>query len=555
MPKGRRGSPRESIDSILLAMSRRKDIDEDTLSHYLDRLDEEWEVGARTKVLQLLRSSDSDAHSTALLILSELATEDDLEELEDVVADPTVGDLAKLSLVPILKELGSEMADDGIIEYLNDPEAAMLQMQLRLLDLVGQSELGVESILEDVLSMPTERRFGFINWLGMSQDPRAAKLLIPLLENQPTKVTSAVIEALEQLGPIAAQHSIPALNYLLANSSNRQLKQQARTALGRLTMQSPPGTEDEVMAAQFETPPLYESRVSFVDGAGAQMVMISWERPDGRLKGVNVLYQDDWGIKDCYGTDEMERNRWSELVEGMESQGFGSFVVPFDYCRSLIAEARALNKRTRHKVPVAYAIWRPFIEGTESNESNTYPTILEPLPVDAQAAQLAQRGDQLYHLKEFTSWFFDPFESIRPYVNHYISVKGLMDNASRGRKRKGSPKAENYKQELESFVSEVITNVVDNRARSLYETRLRRQAALFQLVERAKDVELIRAVAAVLHPASGIPAQDGRSDRTRPLWRPPRRLLWRRRRIVGVVGTRLIASTPAYSAHWRSWTR
>jgi hypothetical protein len=204
----------------------------------------------------------------------------------------------------------------------------------------------------------------------------------------------------------------------------------------------------------------------------------------------------------------MERNRWSELVEGMESQGFGSFVVPFDYCRSLIAEARALNKRTRHKVPVAYAIWRPFIEGTESNESNTYPTILEPLPVDAQAAQLAQRGDQLYHLKEFTSWFFDPFESIRPYVNHYISVKGLMDNASRGRKRKGSPKAENYKQELESFVSEVITNVVDNRARSLYETRLRRQAALFQLVERAKDVELIRAVAAVLHPDSGIPAQE-----------------------------------------------
>ena len=103
MARGRKGPPQESIDSILLAMSRRDDIDPDTLSHYFDRLDEEWTEGARDKVLHLLRTNDPKAHSAAILILSELATDFDLEELEDFVADPmrTERNLALQQQVPL----------------------------------------------------------------------------------------------------------------------------------------------------------------------------------------------------------------------------------------------------------------------------------------------------------------------------------------------------------------------------------------------------------------------------------------------------------------------
>src|SRR6266699_490457 len=453
MPRGRKGHPQENIDSILLAMSRSTDIDSDTLSHYFDRLDEEWTDGARDKVLHLLRTNDVTAHSAAVLILSELATDFDLEELEDFVADPTVGDLAKLTLAPVLNELDSEMADEGIIDYLNDPEAALLQMQMRLLDLMGQSELGVETVLEDVLTMPMDRRLGFINWLGDSQDPRATRLLLPLLENQSSKIVDATIDALEQLGAVAAHQTIPALNYLLTNSSNRKLKQHARAALGRLTMYSVPGIEEGAME---QTPQkqelLHEARVSFIDGSGTQMVMLSWRRSDGLLKGVNVLYQDTWGIKDCYGTDEMEVKSWSELVESMEEQGFGSYRVSLDYGRALIADARAMNKRTRHKLPVAYAIWRPLIEGNESTEKHApiAMIMLEPLAFTPDLAQVAQRGDELLELQEFESWTFEPFESIRPYVNSYIEAAGSV-NSTRGRKRKGGRKASQ-----ETIVSDVL---------------------------------------------------------------------------------------------------
>lgn len=517
MSRGKgKGQPQDSVDSILLAMSRRSDLDSTTVSHYLDRLDEEWTNGARDKVLHLLRTNDLKAHSAAVMILSELATDFDLEELEDFVADPTVGDLAKLTLAPVLKELDSEMADEGIIDYLNDPEAAMLQMQMRLLELVSQSELGVESVLEDVLSMPMERRLGFIGWLGNSQDPRAMKLLLPLLENQSSKVVLAAIEALEQLGTAALDESIPALNYLIENSSNRQVKQQARVVLGRLTMQASPGMEHEVMektgsmGRTVQALPLFEARVSFVDGSGAQMIMLAWQRSgDNLLKGVNVLYQDEWGIKDCYGTDEMEPERWAELLDNMQEQGFGSYEVPLDYCRALITEARAQNKRARHKLPVAYSVWRPLIEAEGSAKKETSAlTILKPQAFDDEVRQLAARGDELYNLPEFESWLFEPFVSIQPYINRYITLRHPIEPA-RGRKRKGTTRnVEASRVQQEQIVSEVLEKCIDDSWRRLYEARLRRQGALFQVKERAADAKLVSAAASALHPDSGLAPQE-----------------------------------------------
>jgi hypothetical protein len=513
MPRGRKRPPQDSVDSILLAISRRDNIDPDTLSHYLDRLDEEWTEGARDKVLHLLHTHDSAAHAAAVLILTELATDFDLDELEDLVADPTVSDMAKLTLSPVLKDLNSEMADDGLIEYLNDPEAAMRQMQMRLLELVGQSELGVESVLEDILSMPLERRFGFISWLGSSRDPRAVNLLIPLLENQTAKLVVAAIDALEQLGPVTAHQTIPALNYLIAHTSNRQVKEHARAVLGRLTMQSALGTEDAAMAdAQQNQLQFHEARVSFLDGTGSQMIMLSWRRPDSLLKGVNVLYQDQWGIKDCYGTDEMNIKRWTEIVSEMNDQGVGSFQTSQEFAGALIAEARAINKRTHRKLPIAYAIWRPLIEGEEPSKKKAshVSTRLELPDFTPDVLQLAKRGDELYQIPEFTSWMFEPMDLVQPYIDRYWSNRGLFaaPNAGyRGRGRKNDKK-QKAQLELEAIVSESINELVDNKWRGTYEARLLRQGALLELADRREDARLASAVAAALHPGSSMPVEE-----------------------------------------------
>jgi hypothetical protein len=239
------------------------------------------------------------------------------------------------------------------------------------------------------------------------------------------------------------------------------------------------------------------------------MVMLAWQRPDGLLKGVNVLYQDEWGIKDCYGTDEMEVERWTELVDSMDEQGFGSFHVSLEYSYALISEARAVNKRTRHKLPVAYAVWRPLIEGGMLQKNAPAVSImLEPRPFNSEVEQLAQHGDELYQLTEFDSWYFDPFDSVKPYINPYLMSKS-SSSSSRSRRRKGGQRAEeDQKAKQEALVTEALEKVIDNKWRLLYEGRLRRQGALFQIVGRTKDAELVSAVASALHPDSGLPPQE-----------------------------------------------
>lgn len=261
-------------------------------------------------------------------------------------------------------------------------------------------------------------------------------------------------------------------------------------------------------AAQARKYPLYDARVSFIDGAGAQMIMIAWQRPDGLLKGVNVLYQDDWGIKDCYGADDMDVDHWAELVRRLEDEGLGSFQVPLGYCRAVIAEARAANKRTRHKAPVAFAVWRPSIESGDETQNEPVETILQPLPYTAEAPLQAQRGDTLYALPEFNSWYYDPFDSVRIYVGRYSAALNRADAQARSRRRRAMSKSGMAQAELDAIVTEALEATVDARWRLLYESRLRRQAALFVLIDRNDDAQLLRAVASMLHPDSGVPPQD-----------------------------------------------
>jgi hypothetical protein len=336
-----------------------------------------------------------------------------------------------------------------------------------------------------------------------------------LLENQTGKVATAVIEALERLGPVAIHQTIPALKHMITTSSNRALKQTARAALGRLTMQSTPGAEDEVMtgAGQLLLPP-HKARTSFIDGSGSQLVMLSWVRPDGLLKGVNVLCQDRWGIKDCYGLDEVEMDRWDDLVQELERQGFVSFHIPFDNARALVAEARALNRRTHRKVPVAYSIWRPFIEAENSGKPDvlSLSTMLDPLPLNDETIALARHGGELYQMPEFMSWMYDPLEQVEPYITRYWSAHHVLEGGAGKRRGRGGrrmqPREPEQQALLEELITEALDKLVDDKWRLLYETRLRRQAALFHFTNRKEHVSLMQAVATLLHPSSQIPVSE-----------------------------------------------
>jgi hypothetical protein len=515
MPQGRNGMSQESVDDILLILSQRDIIDFDQMPQYLHRLSEEWiEGGARERILNLLRSHEGQLQSVAMHVLTKLATESDLDYLEDFVTDPTVSDMSKLSLAPILKLLDSEMAEDGLLEYLNDAAGAIRQMQSHLLELAGKSMLGIETILNDFrMTMSEERQLGFITWLGNSGDPRAVHVLIPLLDLTISKLVGAVIESLEQLGPLAVSSSIPALQRFIGFTNNRQLKDLAHAVIQHLAEQSQIEADEFAMLNARHHFEQYEARVSPLDGAGNQLVMLSWLRPDRLLQGINLLINAGYGLKDCYSIDEINEEQWQSLTTDFQEHGYNSHKVPFEYARALAIEAYGQKKRARSHLPLTYSLWRRHIEGNDSREKKkklvSSLVAVKQISLTKLGISYAIDGEELFDLPEFTSWFYDPMEPLIPYINRYMAMLPQnFDVAQPGQLQLSRQQELDLAVGLDQLVKEAMEHLIDAKWRLTYESLLRRQAAFYQQIERDRVGQVIQGIAAALHPASSMPLQE-----------------------------------------------
>jgi hypothetical protein len=514
MSRGRNERYGGSVDDILLMLSERDSIDSDLMTRYLDRLGEEWvEGGVREQVLRLLQSNEGRSQAAALRVLTRLATDADLEYLEDFVSNPTIGDIPKLSLAPILKSLNSEMADEGLLEYLNDGAGAIRQMQSHLLELAGKSMLGVETILNDFRTMSEDRQLGFIIWLGNSGDPRAAAILVPLLDLTTSKLVAAVIEALEVLGGLAVSHTIPALRRFLGFTSNRQLKDLARATIDRLTAQLMLEPEELVLMGKHLSFDEYEARVSPLDSSGNQLLMLSWLRSDRMLQGINLLINASYGLRDCYGIDEVSREQWDALVQDFQAHGYNGLKVSLDYARALAIDAYGQRKRMRGSLPLTYSLWRPHIEGNDSREKKkkliASVVSVKQAPFTQLDSAYAMRGEELLELPEFSSWSYDPLDRIVPYITRYMELFPRNINIAQPELLQLSHEQEQtLSQGLDLLVQEALEDLIDTAWRFSHESLLRRQAAFFQQTDRDDVAQVIGGVATALHPESPLPLQQ-----------------------------------------------
>ena len=130
-----------------------------------------------------------------------------------------------------------------------------------------------------------------------------------------------------------------------------------------------------------------------------------------------------------------------------------------------------------------------------------------------EVSQLAANGHMLYQFSEFSSWLYEPLDALGPYIDRYWSNRNIFENSGKGQRgrahssRKGS-KERKSKVSLEEIITEALNALITDEWRLLYESRLRRQGMLFQFAGRKADAELVRGVAAALHPSSGIAPTD-----------------------------------------------
>jgi hypothetical protein len=405
------------------------------------------------------------------------------------------------------------MADDGLLEYLNDGAGAIRQMQSHLLELAGKNVLGVETILNDFRAMSEDRQLGFIIWLGNSGDPRAVSILVPLLDLTNSKLVAAVIEALEVLGGLAVSRTIPALRRFLGFTSNRQLKDLARATIDRLTAQLLLEPEELTLMERHSSSCEYEARVSPLDSSGNQLLMLAWLRSDRMLQGINLLINASYGLRDCYSLDEVSREQWEALVQDFHTHGYNGLKVPFDYARALAIEAYGQRKRSRGSLPLAYSLWRPQIEGNDSREKKKKLVAslvsVKRVPFTQLDPSYAMKGSELLELPEFISWSYDALDRIVPYITRYMELFPHNINVAQPELLQLSHEQEQaLAHGLDSLVKEALEDLIDTEWRLSYESLLRRQAAFFQQTDRNDIAQIVGGVASALHPDSPVPLQQ-----------------------------------------------
>ena len=118
-------------------------------------------------------------------------------------------------------------------------------------------------------------------------------------------------------------------------------------------------------------------------------------------------------------------------------------------------------------------------------------------------------GDGLLELPEFTFWFYDPLGRIAPYITRYMTMFPENFNIAQPERLQLSQAQEQaLAQGLGMLVEEALEDLIDTAWRLTYEALLRRQAAFFQQTGRDSVAQVIRGVAAALHPASTLPLQQ-----------------------------------------------
>lgn len=319
------------------------------------------------------------------------------------------------------------------------------------------------------------RRRQWVKTLAECGDGRACKLLSAALWDENAEVALAAAAGLRAGGDLRAAAS---LDWLGEISRVPRVAEAARAAAAAIRARCGSMTGPEGLPGA----PL-EHWASFIDGDGAQLLMVIRPASGARRRLAVAAVSDQRGILDAWGTDSVSREeaaalrnagsrrrpaagaeaavarRWTSGGEEERAE-IGWTRVDSGYCAAAIDAALAIHRRDRRRLPGVWEIWRHDFEGSKGAE--LAPAMGEP--EDRLRRRLAQTTT-LIHFEGFRSWLLLG-EDLAPFLP-------AVHEAARQR---GSEREER----LARVISICLATLFRGRERRLWRERLLRQGALWE---------------------------------------------------------------------------
>lgn len=445
--------------------------EEERLLDQLERAEDDVLPVLRT----MLRSRDPQTVDTAAAVLADWSADERtvqreiVKPLQRLIEDPDVADRTKVAVAGVLAEQGAPPDPDAFRAQLRDPRE-MARATLRSALDQADSDMARSAFLESLDAEPLEIRIRLVHDLAVLDDPRAARLLAPLLYTANDAIVEAVLDVLK--GTLEAPAEFyAALEGLSEEHPDAGIRARASKLLARLV---PAGRLAPAL-------PLHGAWITSVDGDGGQMIVAARQIAPDYLTMLNVYFNDLEGIQDYTVVEGVSEAELDGLLAGLEAEGVLVVEADLETCRALLAEARAATLRAGLPLPLSYGVWRDFLAGDDPRDVE--PPALGEIDVHAHPEWQAA-GAQLLEHPAYDYWFFDPDEVPDRFVAAYRSKP-----TEAGRR---------------APLADAIQAYVDDDLRAALRERLWRQAGVLARLDDTAAVEHTLAAAAALAPDSGV---------------------------------------------------
>jgi HEAT repeat protein len=442
-------------------------------------------------LVTLLNSPDRKTRTTASALLSTFEEPSSVPLLRKLLDSTGASDQAKLSAYSVLQTLGEPLDPIHFVRKLRDPEALFTHGIDDLLELVSRDGELAE-LVELMESMPRDGRAGLLAEVGARAVPATMKLFTTFLWSSDTEV---VATAIEQLRRLRDPRAVESLLDLAAVTRRPELAEAARAAAVELRMRSSACSARPAC----EPAPATRCHASFIDGDGAQMILLVGPGAEGD-RMASLFLSDHRGLADCFGTDAAGEAELAEMLHGAEASRIGWVAVDLAYCRARVTQSRQLNIRQHRRLPPTFEIWKDLLGPEPRPDEATVEGSTRDLPPAVVAHELP-RTEALFERPEFGSWLFSG-PDLAPFLPRI--ARAISPGPRRGR----AVVTEARVSLAEDVVSDCVRAAAGRRPRAAWRTRLQLNAELYRRSGEPDAEQLCLVAAAALDDRSGTPPEQ-----------------------------------------------
>jgi len=443
--------------------------------------------------------ADRDTERDAVLVLlSYLGDASIVARLMTLVDDVNVTDEFKLKLISVIHEFAPQKDTEALLDHLKNPFKAIQQshhQHVQRLSSPFELSLWLEMMAED---MPVEARISFAHTSAEIDDPVAVPLLISMCYDPDDSVALAALDAVERYKDARA---LPALQELASYHPHEQVRNEALKAADRLGVRA-------ALAPQTESPPPpppYACYLTTIDGSGRQVGILIRQTSPETLRLVELVFSDDTGIEECFGTD-LHVDALDDMLDELATQSISPVQVSYEQWLAALDMACEATWKAGRLLPATFVAWREWLtwERTEddflqqeAHAAARTPQAAHPgssIPL-AERARLLRNCHELLIQDEFAYWFFRPEEV------------GELSDVYRGLVEEGGADLETSA--LRALLRRGVREIVTDRMRGLIRERLWRVAPLLRELYEDQEVWQWASVAAdALADDSPLPLEE-----------------------------------------------